>query len=117
MGDVTLMLMLLRGLSGMFCHMVSNLKMQCPFLTLEEVRTKLLLEEIDINNAAIEAPPMAAPSFIAVPNATLRTLLVVAPAATALAPVEVLPPPITPTTVMVMGAPPWLSLATFTTIT
>ena len=58
MGDVTLMLMLLRGLSGMFCHMVSNLKMQCPFLTLEEARTKLLLKEIDIKNATIEAPPM-----------------------------------------------------------
>ena len=59
MGDCTLVLMLLRGLSGMFCHLVSNLKMQCPFLTLEEVRTKLLLEEMDINNATMEAPPMA----------------------------------------------------------
>ena len=59
MGDDTLVLMLLHGLNGMFCRMVSNLKMQCPFLTFEEAHTKLLLEEIDINNAAIEAPLMA----------------------------------------------------------
>ena len=51
-GDHTLVLTLLRGLSGKFRPMVSNLKMRQPFPTFEEARTLLLLEEIDIDDIA-----------------------------------------------------------------
>lgn len=79
------MLTLLRGLSGKFHHIVSNLKMQCPFLTFEEACTMLLLEEIDINDAAIKAPPVALLAFIWRPTSTYTPLLVAAPVATTLA--------------------------------
>jgi hypothetical protein len=49
-GNRQLVLTLLRGLNGMFRHMVSNLRMQRPFPTFTEARTLLLLGEIDVND-------------------------------------------------------------------
>lgn len=54
--DQQLVLTLLCGLNGMYRHMVSNLKMQCPFPTFMEARTLLLLEELDINDICDDAP-------------------------------------------------------------
>ncbi|XP_066344047.1 uncharacterized protein [Miscanthus floridulus] len=57
-GDWQLVLTLLRGLSGKFCHMVSILKMHRPFLTFAEAQTHLLLEEMEID-AQPPLPPSA----------------------------------------------------------
>jgi hypothetical protein len=62
-GDWTLVLTLLNGLNGKLRHMVSNLKMQRPFLTFDQAHTLLLLEEIDINDVTEDAPP---PTLVAV---------------------------------------------------
>ncbi|XP_021311813.1 uncharacterized protein LOC110433637 [Sorghum bicolor] len=51
-GDKTLVLTLLRGLSEKFRPMVTNIKLQQPFPSFSESRTLLLLEEIDINDFA-----------------------------------------------------------------
>lgn len=48
-GNRPMVLMLLRGLSGMFRHMVSILKMRRTFSTFSEARTHLLLEEMEID--------------------------------------------------------------------
>ncbi|XP_066347891.1 uncharacterized protein [Miscanthus floridulus] len=74
-GDRTLVLTLLRGLSGKFQPMVSNLKMCQPFPTFEEARTLLILEEIDLDDVTAEsdAPPAAPSALVAAPNATTRT--------------------------------------------
>lgn len=71
-GDRTLIRRLLHGLSVKFRHMVSNLKMKRPFPTLEEARTMLLLEDIDIDNAAADTTPPVPPSFVTAPNAAPR---------------------------------------------
>ncbi|XP_066373154.1 uncharacterized protein [Miscanthus floridulus] len=65
-GDRTLVLTLLRGLSDKFWPMVTNLKMRQPFPTFEEACTLLLLEEIDIDDIAAgnDAPPPPAPSAL-----------------------------------------------------
>ena len=65
-GDRTLVLTLLRGLSDKFRPMVTNLKMRQPFPTFKEARTLLLLEEIDIDDIAArnDAPPPPAPSAL-----------------------------------------------------
>jgi hypothetical protein len=63
-GDRSLVLTMLRGLNGKFRHMVSNLKMQCPFLTFDQARILLLLKEIDIKDVATDDPP---PTLYAVP--------------------------------------------------
>lgn len=69
-GDHTLVLMLLHGLSAKFCPMVSNLKMRQPFPTFEEARTLLLLEEINIDDITTEtdAAPLTPPALVAAPN-------------------------------------------------
>ncbi|XP_066384636.1 uncharacterized protein [Miscanthus floridulus] len=51
-GDRTLVLTLLRGLSEKFRPMVTNIKLRQPFPTFAEARTLLLLEEIDLNDIA-----------------------------------------------------------------
>jgi hypothetical protein len=60
-GDRTLVLTLLRGLSEKFCHVRTNIKLRQPFPTFAEARTILLLEEIDLNDFAGDtgAPPVA----------------------------------------------------------
>ncbi|XP_066344474.1 uncharacterized protein [Miscanthus floridulus] len=65
-GDRTLVLRLLRGLSGKFRSMVTNIKLQQPFPTFVEARTLLLLEEIDLNDVAAEtdATPPPAPTAL-----------------------------------------------------
>ena len=54
-GDRTLVLTLLRGLSEKFRPMVTNIKLRQPFPSFSEARTLLLLEEIDINDFAGDA--------------------------------------------------------------
>jgi hypothetical protein len=49
-GDRTLVLMLLRGLSGKFRPMVTNIKLWQLFPTFAEARTLLLLEEIGLDD-------------------------------------------------------------------
>jgi hypothetical protein len=56
-GDQTLVLTLIRGLNGTFCHMMSHLKLHRPFPTFDQARTLLLLEEIDIKDTAGDEPP------------------------------------------------------------
>jgi hypothetical protein len=65
-GDRTLILTLLRGLSGKFRPMVTNIKLWQPFPTFAEARTLLLLEEIDLNDIAAEtdATPPPAPTVL-----------------------------------------------------
>ena len=57
-GDRQMVLTLLCGLSGKFCHMVSILKMHRPYPTFAEARTHLLLEEMEIA-AQPALPPTA----------------------------------------------------------
>ncbi|XP_066341944.1 uncharacterized protein [Miscanthus floridulus] len=57
-GDRQMVLMLLRGLSGKFRHMVSILKMHRPFSMFVEAWTHLLLEELEID-ARPPSPPAA----------------------------------------------------------
>ena len=57
-GDRQMVLMLLRSLSGKFCHMVSILKMHRPFPSFAEARTHLLLEEMELD-ARPPSPPSA----------------------------------------------------------
>jgi hypothetical protein len=52
-GDRTLVLTLLCGLSEKFGHVRTNIKLRQPFPTFEEARTILLLEEIEINDSAV----------------------------------------------------------------
>ena len=54
-GDRTLVLTLLRGLSEKFRPMVTNIKLRQPFPSFSEARTLLLLEEIDLNDFAGDA--------------------------------------------------------------
>jgi hypothetical protein len=54
-----MVLMLLRGLSGKFRHMVSILKMHRSFPTFAEARAHLLLEELEI-----DARPLSPPSAL-----------------------------------------------------
>jgi hypothetical protein len=65
-GDHTLVLTLLRGLCGKFRPMVTNIKLRQPFPTFTEARTLLLLEEIDLNDVAIEndITPSPAPTAL-----------------------------------------------------
>jgi hypothetical protein len=58
-GDRQMVLTLLRGLNGQFCHMVSILKMHRPFPTFSKARTHLRLEEMEI-----EARPPSPPSVL-----------------------------------------------------
>jgi hypothetical protein len=64
-GDRTLVLTLLRGLSDKFRPMVTNIKLRQPFPTFVEARTLLLLEEIDLDDVAgtTPAPPPPPPAF------------------------------------------------------
>ncbi|XP_034581082.1 uncharacterized protein [Setaria viridis] len=55
--DRTLVMTLIRGLNGTFRHMMSHLKLQRPFPTFNEVRNLLLLEEVDLKDAAADDPP------------------------------------------------------------
>ncbi|XP_066354353.1 uncharacterized protein [Miscanthus floridulus] len=73
-GDRTLVLTLLRGLSGKFWPMVSNLKMRQPFPTFQQARTLLLLEEIDIDGVTAETDAASPPpsALVAAPNAAPR---------------------------------------------
>lgn len=68
-GDRTLVLTLLRGLSYKFRPMVTNIKLRQPFPTFVEARTLLLLEEIDLDNipgtTTIPPAPPPLPPFIA----------------------------------------------------
>jgi hypothetical protein len=68
-GDRTLVLTLLRGLSDKFRPMVTNIKLRQPFPTFAEARTLLLLEEIDLDDVAgtTNTPPAPPPplAFIA----------------------------------------------------
>lgn len=68
-GDRTLVLTLLRGLSGKFRLIVTNIKLHQPFPTFAEARTFLLLEEIDLDDVAgtTNTPPAPPPpsAFIA----------------------------------------------------
>ncbi|XP_066347883.1 uncharacterized protein [Miscanthus floridulus] len=67
-GDCTLVLTLLRGLSGKFRPMVTNIKLRQPFPTFVEAHTLLLLEEIDLNDVAADTdlpPAPASPALIA----------------------------------------------------
>jgi len=78
-GDRTLILTLLRGLSGKFRPMVTNIKLRQPFPTFVEARTLLLLEEIDLDDiatgeAADEAAGASDPSA-----SSASTALVAAP--------------------------------------
>jgi hypothetical protein len=59
-GDRTLVMTLIRGLNGTFRHMMSHLKLQRPFPTFNEARNLLLLEEVDLKDAAANDPPPAA---------------------------------------------------------
>jgi hypothetical protein len=54
-GDRTLVLTVLRGLSEKFHPMVTNIKLQQSFPSFSEARTLLLLEEIDLNDFAGDA--------------------------------------------------------------
>ncbi|XP_066344476.1 uncharacterized protein [Miscanthus floridulus] len=66
-GDRTLVLTLLRGLSGKFGPKVTNIKLRQPFPTFAEARTLLLLEEIDHNDVATKTdatPPLAPTALI-----------------------------------------------------
>jgi hypothetical protein len=60
-GDRTLVMTLIRGLNGTFRHMMSHLKLQHPFPTFNEARNLLLLEEVDLKDAAVDdtSPPAA----------------------------------------------------------
>jgi hypothetical protein len=62
-GDRTLVLTLLRGLSGKFHPMVTNIKLRQPFPTFAEAHTLLLLKEIDLNDVVTDTnlPPTPAP--------------------------------------------------------
>ncbi|XP_066323654.1 uncharacterized protein [Miscanthus floridulus] len=60
-GDRTLVLTLLRGLSDKFRPMVTNIKLCQPFPTFAEARTLLLLEEIDLDDVAGSTNPPAPP--------------------------------------------------------
>jgi hypothetical protein len=74
-GDRTLVLTLLRGLSSKFRPMVTNIKLRQPFSTFAEARTLLLLEEIDLDDiAAGEAAGASDP-----PASSESTALVAAP--------------------------------------
>ncbi|XP_066357839.1 uncharacterized protein [Miscanthus floridulus] len=78
-GDRTLILTLLRGLSGKFRPMVTNIKLRQPFPTFVEARTLLLLEEIDLDDiAAGEAADEAAEASDP-PASSTSTTLVAAP--------------------------------------
>ncbi|XP_072147940.1 uncharacterized protein [Setaria viridis] len=55
--DRTLVMTLIRSLNGTFRHMMSHLKLQRPFPTFNEARNLLLLEEVDLKDAAAEDPP------------------------------------------------------------
>jgi hypothetical protein len=61
-GDRTLVMTLIRGLNGTFRHMMSHLKLQRPFPMFNQARNLLLLEEVDLKDAAADdaAPPAAA---------------------------------------------------------
>jgi hypothetical protein len=65
-GDRTLVLTLLRGLYEKFRPMVTNIKLRQPFPMFAEVRTLLLLEEIDLNDVTIEndITPSPAPTAL-----------------------------------------------------
>ena len=54
-----MVLTLLRGLGGKFCHMVSILKMHRLFPTFAEARAHLLLEDMEI-----DARPLSSPSAL-----------------------------------------------------
>jgi hypothetical protein len=72
-GDRTLVLTLLCGLSEKFGHVRTNIKLRQPFPTFEEARTILLLEEIDINDIAVGE---AAGAFDSPPASSTTSALV-----------------------------------------
>jgi hypothetical protein len=77
-GDRTLVLTLLRGLSEKFRPMVTNIKLRQSFPSFSEARTLLLLEEIDLNDFAGDAstssssttPTAGAPALLAATGST-----------------------------------------------
>ncbi|XP_066395820.1 uncharacterized protein [Miscanthus floridulus] len=82
-GDRQLILTLFRGLNDKFRHMVSNMKMQRPFLTFDGARTLLLLEEINLNDIIADdthATSPAPPALVAAPTPPLQRPSASAPA-------------------------------------
>jgi hypothetical protein len=77
-GDRTLVLTLLCGISEKFRPMVTNIKLRQPFPSFSEARTLLLLEEIDLNDFAGDAgtssssttPAAGAPALLAATGTT-----------------------------------------------
>jgi hypothetical protein len=72
-GDRTLVLTLLRGVSGSFCPIVTNIKSQKQFPTFAEARTMLLLEEIDLDDVTTDTDTPPAPALPALVIDTLPT--------------------------------------------